>query len=132
EAFHARRLGRPDAAALHDRGYAALLSAAEWITGRVQHGSLPMYLVVILAATVLAPGGFLMFEVGAPDFAGLLDRPLELAMALLMIGAALVATRMRERMAAVVAVSFVGYGVAFLFALQGAPDLALTQVLVET
>ena len=38
----------------------------------------------------------------------------------------------RQRLSAVLVVGVTGYGVAVLFVLQGAPDLALTQVLVET
>ena len=38
----------------------------------------------------------------------------------------------RRRFAAVLLLGAVGYGVALLFVLQGAPDLALTQLLVET
>jgi multicomponent Na+:H+ antiporter subunit A len=38
----------------------------------------------------------------------------------------------RNRLGAVLLLGVVGYGMAGLFALQGAPDLALTQVLIET
>jgi multicomponent Na+:H+ antiporter subunit A len=38
----------------------------------------------------------------------------------------------RRRMVTLMAVSAVGYGVAVLFVIQGAPDLALTQLLIET
>ena len=37
-----------------------------------------------------------------------------------------------RRFAAVLTLGAVGYGVAVLFVLQGAPDLALTQLLIET
>jgi multicomponent Na+:H+ antiporter subunit A len=42
------------------------------------------------------------------------------------------ATRARRRLAAVVLVGVTGYATAMLFILHGAPDLALTQFLVET
>ena len=44
----------------------------------------------------------------------------------------MVATVLRNRLAAVLTVGFTGYGIAMIFALHGAPDLALTQFLVET
>ncbi len=47
------------------------------------------------------------------------------------LGAAALAVRIRQRLSAVLVV-VTGYGVGVLFALQGAPDLALTQFLVET
>jgi multicomponent Na+:H+ antiporter subunit A len=46
--------------------------------------------------------------------------------------AAGLALRIRQRLSAVLVVGVTGYGLAVLFALQGAPDLALTQFLVET
>ena len=49
-----------------------------------------------------------------------------------MIGAAIGATVMRNRLAAVLMVGVTGYGCGVIFALHGAPDLALTQFLVET
>jgi multicomponent Na+:H+ antiporter subunit A len=50
----------------------------------------------------------------------------------IMIAAAVLATRSRRRLKAVVLAGGTGYGMAMLFILHGAPDLALTQVLVET
>lgn len=49
-----------------------------------------------------------------------------------MVVAALAATVMRNRLAATLVVGVTGYGCGTLFALYGAPDLALTQFLVET
>ena len=44
----------------------------------------------------------------------------------------MLAATSRGRLRAVMLVGVTGYGVAVLFLLHGAPDLALTQVLVET
>ena len=49
-----------------------------------------------------------------------------------MLAAALGATVMRNRLAAVLLVGVTGYGCGAIFAFHGAPDLALTQFLVET
>ena len=51
---------------------------------------------------------------------------------LLILAAALGATVMRNRLAAVLLVGVTGYGCGAIFAFHGAPDLALTQFLVET
>jgi multicomponent Na+:H+ antiporter subunit A len=50
----------------------------------------------------------------------------------LIVAAALTAAFARSRMAAVLSLGTVGYGVAVLYALLGAPDLAMTQFAVET
>jgi multicomponent Na+:H+ antiporter subunit A len=56
----------------------------------------------------------------------------ELALAVLIVLAALLAASTTSRLAAVTALGVVGYGIALLFILFGAPDLAMTQFLVET
>ncbi len=52
--------------------------------------------------------------------------------ALLTVAVAVAATRVRQRLTAVLLVGVTGYAMVVLFVLQGAPDLALTQALVET
>ena len=49
-----------------------------------------------------------------------------------MIAAGLVAVRAQKRYTGVVLVSVTGLGMVLLFATSGAPDLAVTQILVET
>jgi len=53
-------------------------------------------------------------------------------LAALIVAGALTAAFARTRMAAVLSLGAVGYGVAVLYALLGAPDLAMTQFAVET
>jgi multicomponent Na+:H+ antiporter subunit A len=53
-------------------------------------------------------------------------------LAALIVAGALTAAFSRTRMAAVLSLGTVGYGVAVLYALLGAPDLAMTQFAVET
>jgi multicomponent Na+:H+ antiporter subunit A len=53
-------------------------------------------------------------------------------LAALIVAGALSAAFARTRMAAVLSLGTVGYGVAVLYALLGAPDLAMTQFAVET
>lgn len=56
----------------------------------------------------------------------------EWAVAALVLGGTVVVARSRSRLLAVVALGVVGYGVALLFVLFGAPDLAMTQLAIET
>jgi multicomponent Na+:H+ antiporter subunit A len=53
-------------------------------------------------------------------------------LAVLILLAALAAVRSSSRLGAVAALGVVGFGVALLFLFFGAPDLAMTQFLVET
>jgi multicomponent Na+:H+ antiporter subunit A len=56
----------------------------------------------------------------------------EAGLAVLILLATLAAILLKSRLAAIAALGVVGYGVALVFILFGAPDLAMTQFLVET
>jgi len=56
---------------------------------------------------------------------------LETALAALILIAAVSAVLTRHRLGAVAMLGVVGYGVALLFAVNGAPDLAMTQFIIE-
>lgn len=106
---------------------------ARRVTGLVQRGSLSFYLSVILAALVLVPTAAVAAG-GAPPLRHLQWQasPAQWATVTMMAVAALVVLRAHKRFLAILMVSVTGYGIAFLFILRGAPDLALTQMLVET
>ena len=60
------------------------------------------------------------------------DNPAQAVIGAVIVGAAVMTARSRRRIHAVLLVGVTGYGTTLLFVLQGAPDLALTQALVET
>ena len=100
-------------------------------TSLTQRGSLPFYLSVIFLVFVAAVGTAVAFNRSWPDEIRLWDYPAQLAIAIAMMIAAIAATRAAKRFQAVVLVGVTGFGMTALFVLQGAPDLALTQLLVE-
>lgn len=103
------------------------------VTARSQRGSLPYYLGVMLLTMVT--GAWVAIGVGRPDLPGRLrawDNYTQAGMVVVVIAAVVMLTRTAHRMTAVLLLGVVGYGVAVLFAVQGAPDLALTQTVVET
>lgn len=102
------------------------------VTGVMQRGSLPLSLGLILVTTVVVPGVVLLLGVTWPAHVRWADSLAQPATAILVAAAAFFATRARRRLRAVFLVGVTGYGTAFLFLLHGAPDPALTQVLVET
>ncbi len=119
-----------------DRIYDAALRRLDLVSVRLtaftQRGSIPATQSVILSTLVLVP--VIVLALGArdrPHFA-LWDSPLQVVVGLLILAAALGATVMRNRLAAVLLVGVAGYGCGTIFAFHGAPDLALTQFLVET
>ncbi|MBD7995783.1 Na+/H+ antiporter subunit A [Arthrobacter sp. Sa2CUA1] len=116
------------------RGLIGLLDdAAVWVTGRTQRGSLTFYLFVILSMAIISPLAAVIFR-GAqmPENFHWFDSPVQAVIGAAVVIGALGAARANKRFLAVLMVSVSGYGIALIFALQGAPDLALTQMLVET
>ncbi|WP_193743411.1 Na+/H+ antiporter subunit A [Leucobacter sp. UCD-THU] len=107
-------------------------TAAVRITAITQRGSLPFYLAVILIVMVGALGGTLLVTGEWPAEIELMSSPVQVPIAIIMIVAAIFSLRARTRFQSVVLVGVTGYGMAAIFAMHGAPDLALTQALVET
>jgi multicomponent Na+:H+ antiporter subunit A len=119
-----------------ERGYVGLMRrldrTAVEVTGLTQRGSVAAYLGVILVVVVLLPGSALLGALGGPVRLVPWDSPGQLVVAVVILVAAVLTARSRRRLKAAVLVGVTGYGTATLFVLHGAPDLALTQVLVET
>ena len=98
-----------------------------------QSGYLRYYLATILATTIGLAAFTLVSRAGLPVLGDGLNVPFyQAALAGLILLAALATVRSQTCLAAVAALGVVGYGVALIFVLFGAPDLAMTQFLVET
>jgi multicomponent Na+:H+ antiporter subunit A len=115
--------------------YLAVLSGlnrgADAVTGFVQRGSLPVYLGVILLTASLLPGWALL-RGGWSGWPQVVDTRAHLPVAVLLVGAGIAAAAARSRLQAALFLGLTGYAMAGFFIIQGAPDLALTQVAVET
>ncbi|WP_395638476.1 Na+/H+ antiporter subunit A [Pseudolysinimonas sp.] len=116
------------------RAYRATLRGIDTVsavvTGLTQRGSLPFYLAVILLVAVASTWAVLP-AAPLPASVDLFQHPAQPVIGALMIAAAIAATVAGKRFQAVVLVGVTGIGMAALFAIQGAPDLAITQVLIE-
>jgi multicomponent Na+:H+ antiporter subunit A len=102
------------------------------LTALTQRGSIPATQAVILSTLVLLPIAMLMLGARNRPELELWDSPLQAVVGLIILAAALSATMLRNRLAAVLLVGVTGYGCGAIFVFHGAPDLALTQFLVET
>ncbi|MDT8324484.1 MAG: putative monovalent cation/H+ antiporter subunit A [Bacteroidota bacterium] len=120
-------------AKLYDRFVDALPATAARLIAYVQTGYLRSYLFVILSAFVLLAVAtvFPLREWPAVSATGTL--PPAAVVVVLLIGTATVAViASQTRLVAVTAIGLVGLGIALLYAMYSAPDLAITQILVET
>jgi multicomponent Na+:H+ antiporter subunit A len=112
---------------------AGVVGVAGVVTGALQNGYLRRYVMTVIGAGILLVGGTLVARDAIRLPAALPEVRLhELVLAVLILAAAAVAVRARSRLAAVTALGVVGYGTALVYTLFGAPDLAMTQILVET
>ena len=96
---------------------------------RVQHGSLPVYLVTMAAVATVAATPFLA-DVSF-DHLVAWDSPLQGMLAATVVGAAVALSFVGTRLGAGLALGAAGIAVAAIFVVHGAADLALTQLLVE-
>ena len=128
-----RRLALPVSAA---KSYWDVLQAVDRtavaVTGTTQRGSLPSYLGVIMVAVVALPGSVLLTRAAWPAGWRLWDSPIQAVLGAVALVSAALAIRIRQRMSAAVVVGVSGYALGALFVVHGAPDLALTQLLIET
>jgi len=119
---------------LYELGLDGLNALARNQTRVLQSGYLRFYLLTILT-TVIGLTGYTLLSrasLSAP-LTGLSDvRFYEVVLGLLILGAALMVTVASSRLVAIAALGVVGYGVALIYTLFGAPDLAITQFLIET
>lgn len=121
-------------ATLYDRLYNGSYALARWTTRLVQGGQLEgqisitlLCVVAVLFYALLPMGGIRDLRVDwrtVPELQ-------EVILALLAIVAAVVTVRMQRRLSAIISLGVVGVVVTLVFAFFGAPDLALTQLLIE-
>ncbi len=117
----------------YDRGMDAIAALATWQTRWLQGGLQRRYLLVVFATLGLALAATLLLK-------DALVLPLawpqvgfvEWSVAALIAGATLATLLADSRLLAICALGVVGAGVALVFLLFGAPDVAMTQLLVET
>jgi multicomponent Na+:H+ antiporter subunit A len=96
-----------------------------------QSGSLPTYLITIALVIVVVPGA--AFVRRLPDSPLPPTGPtLGIPFAVVVVMAAIGLLFARRRFASVLLLGAVGYGVAAVYVVYDGPDLALTQILVET
>ncbi|MDX1524343.1 MAG: hydrogen gas-evolving membrane-bound hydrogenase subunit E, partial [Anaerolineae bacterium] len=112
-----------------------MLAVARFQTTVLQNGYLRLYLITVILTTVILTG-YTLFTLGGLidiDFIRIPNANIyETLIYITIVAAAIVVTRTRSRLTAVAALGVVGYGIALIFILFSAPDLAMTQFSIET
>jgi multicomponent Na+:H+ antiporter subunit A len=118
---------------VYGRSLGAIAKVAKAQTRLLQGGSLHRYLVVIVVAVTLGVGLPFVRQLSSMsrvEFSGF-DQP-GWPVVLIIAAAVVAVAAARSRLMAICALGVVGAGIAVLFLTFGAPDVALTQLLVET
>ncbi len=130
-------LARADAATISmdpwwDRFMDGLKSLAAWQTRRLQTGRMSWYMTATFSTVLIGMGAVIALRLPpvAVDLSGLTWKHTALC-GLILVGTALVATT-GSRITSIAALGVVGIGTALIFIFFGAPDVAITQLLVET
>lgn len=120
-----------------DQGYDQVLRGlnllARWQTRVLQNGRLRIYLLTIVITTIGLTGFTLATRAGvqlSPNYIPLLPR--DAVIGAMILAAAGVAVRTGSRLTAIVAMGVVGFGIALVYVQFGAPDVAMTQFIIET
>lgn len=117
----------------YDMGIRGLMAVARGVTRYLQRGYLRVYLLVIVCTTMglvtitLAGQGVLQARAPGWDL-----RAYHGVLGVCTLAATLAAVVSRSRLAAIISLGVVGYGIALTFIVMGAPDLGITQLMVET
>jgi multicomponent Na+:H+ antiporter subunit A len=121
----------------YDRFMDALKALAAWQTRHLQSGVLQRYIFIIFATLALAVGGTIWAQDALNfniDWGGQFDdlQFKHWTVVVFIIAGALLTAFTGSRMTAIAALGVVGIGVALIFIKFSAPDVAITQLLVET
>jgi multicomponent Na+:H+ antiporter subunit A len=123
---------QPQGERVFDVVYDATIAGAKRITSVTQSGSLPIYVGVTLLLISLAPLSATFIDGVSPLSALTSGTALEAVVSVIAIVLAIGVAVLQSRFTGAMFLGGVGYAIAVLFALRGAPDLAVTQLLVET
>lgn len=130
-----RRLAFPNelaAATVYTRSIGRLEDFAAKVTTTFHRGSLPLEIAGILVTICVATGAATAWSgIDLTHRPVLTHSSIELIVAVLTVAAAFVTVTAQRRLYAALALGAVGAGVSMLFLSFGAPDLALTQLVVE-
>lgn len=131
-AFLKERIGWSGVATFR-AGLAGFLKGAGAITRWIQSGNITTYIAVIFVTAMAMLAGAWTKTGYVPDFPETGPFRFDVfALTILLIGLSIMLVKAERRMTSILLLGCIGFAIAALFALYGAPDLAITQILVET
>ena len=120
-------------AALYPRSLHAVLSFASWQTNLLQSGYLRLYVSSIVLFTVVL--AIFTMALRSIQFSAPVIHPLrfyDVVLIGIILTATFLVTQARSRLATIALLGSIGFSIAVIFLLYGAPDLAMVQFAIET
>lgn len=117
----------------YDQFMKGLVFFSKWLTGKVQNGYLSNYILTIFITTIALVAYTIATRVGwygTLDFSGL--EVYEILVSGIIISVVSYACITSQRLGAVAAIGALGFSMALIYVFFSAPDLAITQILIET
>ncbi len=118
---------------IYDSSLTGFVSFAKLTTRLLQSGYLRIYFIITIVFFCFVLG-FELFTLGKIpavfDFTGI--RTLEVAIGVLVVASTITAATAQSRITALLSLGLIGFSVATIFLYYSAPDLAITQIIVET
>ncbi len=120
-----------------ERGYFVfmdnMLKFAKWSTAKLQNGYMANYILTIFVTTIVLVGYTMFTKVGFHweiDFSDVTLK--DIGLSILIVAVITYACITPLRLGAVAALGALGFSMALIYVFFSAPDLAITQVLIET
>ncbi|MFO7720989.1 MAG: putative monovalent cation/H+ antiporter subunit A [Gillisia sp.] len=117
----------------YDKTIKTVVEISKRVTMIIQNGNLRNYVFLLIAVFCLL-ALWVLKDFSVPSISILWSdfRIYDIVIGIIMIAACFYAVMAKSRLLAIALLGVVGYGVAFIFIMFGAPDLAITQILIET
>lgn len=123
----------------YQRMFNHFITFSQWQTQILQSGSLRRYILFILTG-IVGLLSYALWQTGLlytsehwnSSLSFFYESGILIGLTLITIAATIFAVRSRSVLSSIIVLGVVGYSVAIIFILNGAPDLAVTQILVET
>lgn len=120
------------AEAMYERIFSAIVRLSKWQTAKLQTGHLHDYVFFIVGTTTVFTGWVLFRSMDGLPVIQFAQFDLWIAALVTLMGVAAICAVVSERYFLILgALGTIGFGIALLFAYYGAPDLAITQLMVE-
>lgn len=114
-------------------GLESFIKFAKWSTKLIQSGSLRSYMIITISAFAGLLLYILLYVGGMPEFYKFSHvKPITFAFLVALAIITIVACTTLSRMTALLSLGVIGFGITLIYMMYGAPDLAFTQILVET